>query len=196
MRTRHPILLTAGIGVPLLTLGAILADPVIAASPTQELWVTVALGHLVHWLDLLTGKKLSLSGPVIVLAALAINIWRKQARFRGPMIYVGLTQLLSAAIADLSKPLFERKRPFQTEVDIWFAGPDFGSFPSGHTAFYFGLFVPLAMLFPRWTPALLVIPVLVGAERILSHDHYATDVAASILLVLIMAWVLRPIARR
>jgi membrane-associated phospholipid phosphatase len=66
-------------------------------------------------------------------------------------------------------------------------GADYGSFPSGHAAFYAGLFLPLALLFPRWAVPLLAIPLLVGGERIASHDHYASDVGASFLLAALVA---------
>ncbi|MEO7826791.1 MAG: phosphatase PAP2 family protein, partial [Allosphingosinicella sp.] len=131
-------------------------------------------------------------GAVLILAALARNGFARRRLWSGRTFYVGSAQLLSTAIADFAKPLFGRLRPFQALAeaagsDRWFMGPDYASFPSGHAAFYAGLFVPLALLFPRWAPPLLAMPLLVGAQRIVSHDHYASDVGASFLLAAAVA---------
>jgi len=72
---------------------------------------------------------------------------------------------------------------------VWFVGGD--SFPSGHSAFYFGLLLPLAAACPiRWLRWLLVaIPLYVVVARIDMAKHFLSDVSASALMVSIFALV-------
>jgi membrane-associated phospholipid phosphatase len=184
----------AGAGLLLLGGGLLGLDGLIARANVHA----GLLGDGVALLDLLSGKTLTnfLLGPALVLVGLAGLAARRRRPWPIGLIYVGTAQFLGTILADVAKPPFGRPRPFQALVDgrwsdRWFAGPDFGSFPSGHVAFYAGLCVPLALLFPRWAAALLAVPLLVGAERILSNDHYPSDVGASLLLAAAVAGGLR-----
>lgn len=152
------------------------------------------LDGIVRLLDIVTGKEIAnLLLPAAILAVgLAASAFRNRRFQPPPWLYVGAVQLLCTLVADLSKPPFGRLRPFQAlaqeqGLDRWFMGAEFGSFPSGHVAFYAGLCLPLAMLIPRWALPLLSLPLLVGAERILSHDHYLSDVGGSFLLCGVIA---------
>ncbi|HMG47847.1 MAG TPA: phosphatase PAP2 family protein [Allosphingosinicella sp.] len=155
-----------------------------------------------RWLDLfvdgadwVSGKEISnfLLGPVLILIGLALNLRGKRRLLSGAWLYVGAAQFAATCLGDFSKPLFGRLRPFQALQggawhDRWFMGPDYGSFPSGHAAFYFGLFVPLALAAPRWGLPLLAVPLLIALERVISLDHYLSDVAASMALAALLAW--------
>jgi membrane-associated phospholipid phosphatase len=186
--------LTAGTGLLLVVAGLagmdrFLARTDLASDELDRIW-----GGALSLLDVASGKGVAafLLGGVMILAALARNGFRRRPIWSGRLFYVGGAQLLCTAIADFAKPAFGRLRPFQALADgagpdRWFMGPDFGSFPSGHAAFYAGLFLPLALLFPRRAVPLLAVPLLVGAERIASNDHYASDVGASFLLAAIVA---------
>jgi membrane-associated phospholipid phosphatase len=161
-------------------------------------------GLEIRWLDLfvggadwIAGKEISsfLLGPVLILIGLALNLRGKRRLLSGAWLYVGASQFIATCIGDFSKPLFGRLRPFQALQgggwhDQWFMGPDYGSFPSGHTAFYFGLFVPLALVAPRWGLPLLAVPLLIALERMISLDHYLSDVAAAMALAALLAWLL------
>lgn len=145
-------------------------------------------------LDLITGKEVSkfLLGGLIVLLGGALAASRRSRRFGFAALYVGAVQLLSTLIAGVSKTVFGRLRPYEVlqgdlPATMWQAGGN--SFPSGHTAFYFGLFVPLACLFPKWKWPLLVIPVFIGIARINANEHYLSDVTTSIGLVAVLSWV-------
>jgi membrane-associated phospholipid phosphatase len=185
--------LTAGVGLVLIMAGLAGIDSFLARLDLTSEGVDGVWGGALSMLDVATGKELTnfLLGAVLILAALVRNGFGRYPLWSGGLFYVGSTQLLCTAIADFAKPPFGRFRPFQALADggsdRWFMGPDFGSFPSGHAAFYAGLFLPLALLFPRWAVPLLAIPLLVGAERIISNDHYASDVGASFLLAAIVA---------
>jgi len=145
-------------------------------------------------LDLVTGKEVSkfLLGGLIVLAGALLAASRRSRHLGFAALYVGAVQLLGTLIAGVSKNVFGRVRPHEVLQDdlaatMWQAGGS--SFPSGHTAFYFGLFLPLAVLLPQWRWPLLVIPIFIGLARINANDHYLSDVTASIGLVAVLSWV-------
>jgi len=149
-------------------------------------------------LDLITGKELTnfLLGFLLLVAGLALNAIARFRRFGRPLLYVGLVQFSSTFFTDLSKRPFGRQRPWEADdtgriLDQWFVGAN--SFPSGHAGFYFGLFAPLIMLFPRWTAAFAIVPLFIGVARIVSHDHYLADVAisAAIAALLAIGWAWR-----
>ena len=102
----------------------------------------------------------------------------------------------------VGKNVFGRLRPQQVldagdwTQPLWFAGG--GSFPSGHSAFYFGLLLPLAAACPNpWLRALLLaIPLYVVLARIDLARHFLSDVAASALLAALYALLLATLARR
>ena len=79
---------------------------------------------------------------------------------------------------------------------VWHAGG--GSFPSGHSAFYFGLLLPLAAACPRaWQRALLVaVAVFAILARIDLAKHFLSDVSASALIAASYALLVASVLRR
>jgi membrane-associated phospholipid phosphatase len=154
------------------------------ASGLERLWL---FDRGTVLLDTISGKDLSkfLIGLVLTAGALALLT---HSRTRAPgrsVLLVGAVQLLSTLIAGVSKNAFDRLRPFQV-LDggdwnhVWFAGGS--AFPSGHAGFYFGLFMPLAWLFPKWRWPLMITPWFIAIARVNANDHFLSDVAASIVL--------------
>lgn len=174
-------------------------DTVVAQATAARSAVEATLGMLVDAFDLVALKGISsflLSFVLIVVAGALLALKRRGG---WALFYVGLVQFLSTTIADLSKPPFGRLRPYEAMpdgvgLDRWFAGGQ--SFPSGHTAFYFGLFVPLIILWPRYTALWLAVPLIVATQRIVAHDHYLSDVAASIGLATLLSVALAGVAQR
>ncbi len=190
-------------GPALMIAGALGGDRMIGTTTGRDLVGGELLSDAVGLLDLISGKEVSnfLLGFILILAALGLNGWRRRRLLSGALLYVGLVQFLTTTIADLSKAIFGRLRPFQAIADggwsdVWFAGPDYGSFPSGHVAFYFGLCAPIALLRPRYALLLLAVPVLVAIQRMGSHDHYMSDVGVSFLIGALLALALRPVVRK
>ena len=148
-------------------------------------------------MDIIFLKEISnfLLGFLILLAAGALLITCRTRPIGWPLLYLGLVQFISTTAADLAKPVFGRLRPFEaSEGDIWFVGAN--SFPSGHTAFYAGIFFPLIFLLPRAALLWVLVPLLVAALRVLQHDHYLSDVAASLALAAALAAALSPLVMR
>ena len=132
----------------------------------------------------------------LVLAGGLLLVLRATRAIGFGVLYVGLVQSLAYAAADLSKPWFGRVRPSEALAggDVWFAAGN--SFPSGHTAFYAGLFFPLVVLFPRLAPLWLLPPLFVAVARVLEQDHYLSDVCTSLALAAILSAALCYIAAK
>ncbi|HYG47833.1 MAG TPA: phosphatase PAP2 family protein [Allosphingosinicella sp.] len=177
----------AALGLAMVVAGLIGGDRLLARADLAPGTVERALSGALALMDLAAGKEIGafLLGSALIAAALLAHLSGNRPLLSGKLFYVGTVQLICTAAADFAKPPFGRLRPFQALAegsDRWFMGPDYGSFPSGHAAFYAGLFLPLALLFPRRAAPLLAVPLLVGMQRIVSHDHYASDVGASFLI--------------
>ena len=169
-----------------------------------------------EFLDIFTGRGLVgthmalgqlLLGALFVAVGLLWTVLQRQTHTGRAFVFAGVVQLATIEIAWLVKECFGRLRPFQiiTAGDwnhTWFAGGN--SFPSGHNAFFWGLFLPLAYQFPKFRVPLLVIPVFIAFERIDENYHFLSDVLSAIALaalvtlvaaVIFQRWV-RPPAKR
>ena len=151
----------------------------------EDLWLFTAGTSL---FDTVSGKDLSkfLIGLLLSGGALVLMVLPRTRAFGRSALFVGLVQLLGTLLAGVSKNAFGRLRPFQLLEtgdwsNAWFVGGS--AFPSGHAGFYFGLFMPLAYLFPRWRWPLMLMPWFIAAARVDANDHFVSDVAASSVLV-------------
>jgi membrane-associated phospholipid phosphatase len=115
------------------------------------------------------------------------------------LLFAGCAQVMTRLTAGVLKGAFERLRPFEViQAGNWdwkfFSGHG-NAFPSGHSAFFWGLFFPLAFLFPRFRLPLLIIPVFISIARVGVNDHWCSDVIASAGLAasitLLFIWVFR-----
>jgi membrane-associated phospholipid phosphatase len=143
--------------------------------------------------DLVTGKSLSdalLPGALLAAALLARRARPARARL---FVLTALSASIPHAVVGLLKPLLGRLRPYQIAesgwVDRFFAGGN--SFPSGHTAFYWGIVLPLAWAFPRWRGWIVLPAVLVSLARVLEGDHFAGDVLAGLAITVLLSGALR-----
>jgi membrane-associated phospholipid phosphatase len=177
------------IGAALLLAGVLGIDRIVAEylhSPGHEgLWI---FNEGTSFLDAVTSKEISkfLIGLLLLGCSLALLVPARTRAISWSTMFISLVQLLGTLLAGVSKNAFGRVRPFQLLESgdwnhEWFAGGS--AFPSGHTGFYFGLFLPLAYLFPRWRWPLMLMPWFIAMARVNANDHFISDVAASIVLV-------------
>jgi len=189
-----------GAGAWLIAAAGVAGLDAVVARATAGLTSGAAMNRALGLLDIVAGKEIStfLLGFVLLLAAGALMIPPATRSMGWPLLYVGLVQFLATTIVDLGKTPVGRLRPVEAlrdgGVDRWLVGGQ--SFPSGHTAFYAGLFVPLILLFPRWTAVWLIVPLFVAVQRVASHDHYVSDVSFSLGLAALLAAALAGVARR
>lgn len=176
----------------LLTIGILFSiqfvDRPLAITLDGHLRGTKMLLHqIVTGLEWVTGFNISkyLLGLVILGVGAILYFNTKTRAYSGWLFFIGLTHLLSRLFAGSLKNLFLRSRPYQflENRDI----PDFfvdggNSFPSNHVAHFFSLFIPLLFIIPRGKFLLFIIPVIVAAQRIISNDHYLSDVLAGVLI--------------
>lgn len=108
-------------------------------------------------------------------------VWRR--RWATVFLLILLTHLASVVSANVLKIIVHRPRPGSLFTPGY---TESFSFPSGHTATYWSLFLPLALAFPRWRWPLLTVPALVALGRLVLEAHYLSDVWAAIWLV--AAW--------
>ncbi len=154
-------------------------------------------------LDTLTGMHVWywLAGGVALAIGMGGLAWQRTARWPRALLAAALVQYLCIGTMMLGKSHFGRLRPQQVLdggdwAHLWFAGG--GSFPSGHSAFYFGLLLPLAAACPiRWLRALLLtIPLYAVLARVDLAKHFLSDVSASALMAALYALLLATLARR
>jgi membrane-associated phospholipid phosphatase len=150
-------------------------------------------------LDTATGKEISkfLVGLAITALGLILLLPAGTRILARRALFVGIVQLFGTTLTGVLKNVFGRLRPFELLQSgdwshAWFVGGS--AFPSGHAGFYFGLFLPLAYLFPRWWWALLMVPWFIAVARIDANHHFLSDVGVSIVIVAGLCLVFRNVA--
>ena len=193
-RSPAPLVVHIGVGVLLTLIGLAGLDGLTAgylrASGYEGLQFFTA-GNM--FLDTISGNDHSkfLVGLLLVLSGLLLRIPATTKLMSWSVLFVGVVQLLGTLVTGVAKNAFGRLRPFELLKSgdwgkEWFV--DGSSFPSGHAGFYFGLFLPLAFLFPRWRWPLLAVPWFIAFARVNANQHFISDVGASIAIVGALTW--------
>lgn len=125
-----------------------------------------------------------------VILFIALFIWGKYAKdhpeWRFPLqIWSAkffLSLITSGIVVMVLKFIFGRQRPHKTspEFDPTVFQPfnfhwDFQSLPSGHTQVVFCVATMLSMFFPRGTLIFVVLALLLGFTRVVTHAHFLSD---------------------
>jgi len=128
----------------------------------------------------------------LVLAALAVLLWRRPAIF----MYVLAGEVLADATSYALRYAIGRDRP-----PVRFAEPHAlvhvpanPSFPSGHAATSFACATLLAWLTPLPRVPLFVLAALIAFSRVYDGVHYPLDVVGGAVLGLLVATALRLLA--
>jgi membrane-associated phospholipid phosphatase len=149
-----------------------------------------------EFFDIFTGRGVALLGnnvalgqfmlsAIFIVLGLVLVLVRRTNVFGRALVFAGVVQIATLEAAWWIKALFGRLRPHQLIerndwTHIWFAGGN--SFPSGHNAFFWGLFLPLAYLYPKYRIPLLIVPVFIAFARIDENYHFLSDVLGGIAL--------------
>jgi membrane-associated phospholipid phosphatase len=153
------------------------------------------------WLEIAFGLRITQYFLTYLLLGLGavLFISKTSRQVAWVLFFVGCTQVVTRLTVTGLKEVFERLRPFKViEAGNWdwkfFSGHG-DAFPSGHSAFFWGLFFPLAFLFPRYRLPLLIIPVFISIARVGINVHWCSDVIASAglaaFITLVFAWLFR-----
>ena len=138
-----------------------------------------------HWLEIASGLPIARYFlAYLLLGGAALLFIAKSTRLAAWMLlFIGSTHVVSRLVTGELKNVFHRLRPFEViQAGNWdwkFFGDQGSSFPSGHSAHFWGLFFPLLFLFPRYRLPLLIVPVFISIARIGVNDHWCSDVIAS-----------------
>jgi membrane-associated phospholipid phosphatase len=135
----------------------------------------------------------------LLAAGLILFFWKSTRAAAWMLLFIGCAQFVTRIAAGTLKGVFERLRPFEViqagDWDWKFFGGHGSSFPSGHAAHFWGLFFPLAFLFPRYRIPFLIIPLFISVARVGVNDHWCSDVIASIAIAaaitLLFIWLFR-----
>jgi len=120
----------------------------------------------------------NIAAPVAVFSA---GLIKHDKLLQKDALYMGGAFVLSSVVANVTKQIVKRQRPYQkypylTELS---AGGGY-SFPSGHTSAAFTTATSLSLYFPKWY---VIVPAYlwagsVGYSRMYQGVHYPTDVLA------------------
>ena len=132
-------------------------------------------------------------------AGLILSFWNSTRAAAWMLLFIGCAQFVTRIAAGTLKGVFDRLRPFEViQAGNWdwnFFGGHGSSFPSGHAAHFWGLFFPLAFLFPRYRLPFLIIPLFISVARVGVNDHWCSDVLGSIAIAaaitLFFIWLFR-----
>ena len=200
--TRRQLAYSVLVALVLTLLGIFFFDQPIAAFVQRAGGrQSVVLQEGTHWLEIVTGQSIHRYFLTYVLLGLAALLFISKASrsIAWILLFVGSAQVVTRLTAGVLKGVFERLRPFEViQAGNWdwkfFSGHG-NSFPSGHSAFFWGLFFPLAYRFPRYRLLLLIIPVFITIARPGVNDHWCSDVIASAglaaLSTVVFAWLFR-----
>jgi membrane-associated phospholipid phosphatase len=138
----------------------------------------------------------------LLMVGLILFAWKSTRSAAWMLLFIACAQFVTRLAAGTLKGVFQRLRPFEViqagDWDWKFFSGHGNAFPSGHAAHFWGLFFPLAFLFPRYRIPFLIIPLFISVARVGVNDHWCSDVlgsiaiAASITLLFIWLFRMRP----
>ncbi len=113
---------------------------------------------------------------------IAVIFYKSKDYISKRAFYIFATTALSGIIVIVIKVIFARYRPpkFINEELYGFNWFDFGyiinSFPSGHSATAFSVYVALSLLIPKFKWFFLIFATLIALSRVALGVHYLSDV--------------------
>ncbi|MGN6185632.1 MAG: phosphatase PAP2 family protein, partial [Thermoanaerobaculia bacterium] len=137
--------------------------------------------------------------PVMIVAFFAIaGIAYRERRWVSYAISMAIAGLAAGIAAQIIKHAVGRARP-----ELWLGPSHYApgsstSFPSGHTVGAFALAGVLVFASRSWTMRMIAFALAagVGLSRILAFRHWMSDVTASAVVGLLMAWLVTRVSLR
>ena len=141
------------------------------------------------------------AGIFWMVMAAALLLFKKTRRVG---LGMGFAMLMGLLLCNLTlKPLCQRPRPYDYQYEVFDKlipllierQHDF-SFPSGHTIASFEAAGVIMLNNKKWGIAALILACLIAFSRLYLYVHYPTDVLASIVLGIALAFLGNWLARR
>ncbi|MEI8292420.1 MAG: phosphatase PAP2 family protein [bacterium] len=147
--------------------------------------------------------------PIMVAGAIGFVIAKLRGSRRWSRILLAamLASTLAGMVANASRLTTGRTRPRESpKIEQGFYGPyhhgrfligvpAYNSFPSGHTATAFGFAAVIAITSPVWGLPALAAAGVVAWSSVVIGAHHPSDVAVSITLSFLVAWIVCRIMR-
>jgi len=199
---RRSLLYSFLIALALIFLGILFFDQPVAAL-VQRIGgrQSLILREGTSWLEVVSGYSISkfFVGFLLLGVGALLLIAKSTRSVAWMLLFVGCAHLVCRVTAGVLKEVFDRLRPCEVvDAGNWdwkFFGGHGNSFPSGHSAHFWGLFFPLAFLFPRYRIPLAIAPLFITIARVGVNDHWCSDVLASAalaaLFTLVFVWLFR-----
>lgn len=194
--TRRQLLFSFVVALALTVLCILFLDQPVAAM-VQRIGgrQSVVLREGTRWLEIASGFEITrfFLSYLLLAAGALLFIARSTRPAAWMLLFIGSTHIVTRLLAGILKNVFDRLRPFEViQAGNWdsqfFTGHG-NSFPSGHSAQFWGLFFPLAFLFPRFRMPLLIIPIFITIARVGVNDHWCSDVIASAGIAALITWI-------
>jgi membrane-associated phospholipid phosphatase len=144
--------------------------------------------------------------PTGAAVALALVLRKRHAGFRNSAGYGLIASTIgfvfvsiggAGLIGNLAKNIIGRARPklFDTvgplEFKLFAFDPSYASLPSGHATNIFAFATVIGMLWPKGRVLLYTLAAWIAASRVLSGQHYVTDVVLGAMLGTIFPYIVR-----
>jgi len=163
------------------------------ANTTSALRVVLRWERWGEMTESLTAAKFLASGLGTLAIAIAVAVVDRR-RWRRALVLV-VVVVISGLASSTLKMLIGRERPSHLDQALGqervlsFHGPGMGlhnstfqSFPSGHTASAFAIATCLATFYPAAAPVAYAVATWAGLNRVVTHQHFPSDVVAGALV--------------
>jgi undecaprenyl-diphosphatase len=154
-----------------------------------EHWIVIQRVGWLDWFFVMLSWIGRLGLVWVAIALVLAVVWRRPSVF----LLVVIADAVADVLAEAGKAIFDRHRPFETQL-----GPPSSthSFPSGHSATAFACATVLASLAPRARVPFFVLAALIAISRVYNGLHYPTDVLAGSALGVLVGLVVLGAAKR
>ncbi len=126
---------------------------------------------------------------------LFLRNWKKNGFFAAEVLFAGF--FARYALVEVGRYFFPRERPFQIleEANLILPYKESLSFPSGHTAFLFGISTAVYFYNKKLGIILYILSFLGGVARVFAGVHWPLDIVAGALTGVLAGVIVSEIAR-